>query len=236
MLQIGLIGFGAMGKVHAYAVSNLSAFHSPTDVRARIAGVCCSTPASSACAAEAIGGGVRPYGDPAEMIDDPAIDVIDVCTPNTSHFPLLKQAIAAGKHILCEKPLCVTAGEAELIASLAEERGICAQVVFHNRFHAPVMRAKQLIGEGRLGKILSFRFDYLHDSCTDPEKKAGWKQTAVFGGGVLNDLGSHILDLCIHLLGGVETVSGRAQIAFPQRTGMNGETWETDADEAFLCS
>jgi predicted dehydrogenase len=86
-----------------------------------------------------------------------------------------------------------------------------------------------------LGRILSFDFHYLHNSCTDPDRKAGWKQTAdVCGkGGVLFDLGSHIIDLAVLLCGKLSSVNGKAQIAFPTRLGPDGAPWQTDAPEAF---
>jgi predicted dehydrogenase len=98
-----------------------------------------------------------------------------------------------------------------------------------------VSLAKELIDEGRLGRILSYRFEYLHNSCVDPERAAGWKQTAdVCGkGGVLYDLGSHILDLAIFLCGKIRAVNAKSQIAFPTRKGPDGSPWQTDASEAF---
>lgn len=96
------------------------------------------------------------------------------------------------------------------------------------------MRAKQLVDEGKLGHILTFHAAYLHNSCCNPAKPAGWKQNAdICGGGVLFDLGSHIIDLVRHLCGEFTAVSGMAQIGFPERAGMDGQPWKTNADEAF---
>ena len=121
-----------------------------------------------------------------------------------------------------------------MTAAAAASGRICT-TVFNNRHLAAVCRAKELIEEGRLGRILSYQFDYLHNSCVNPEKPAGWKQTLdVCGkGGVLYDLGSHILDLAVFLCGNIKSVSARSQIAFPTRTGPDGKPWSTDAPEAF---
>ncbi|MBO5269699.1 MAG: Gfo/Idh/MocA family oxidoreductase [Clostridia bacterium] len=164
--------------------------------------------------------------------------MIDICTPNVCHRDTILKAIRAGKHILCEKPLASTAEEAREILAAAkrhEESGKVCGVVFNNRNHAAILRAKELIASGALGEILSFRADYLHNSCLDPNKNAGWKQDAtVCGkGGVLYDLGSHVLDLVYYLCGPYRSISSRSQIAFPERKGMNGDAWTTDASEAF---
>lgn len=96
------------------------------------------------------------------------------------------------------------------------------------------MRAKELVDEGRLGRIISFRSAYLHASCTDLSRHAGWKQDKeICDGGVLFDLGSHALDLIYYLCGKFAAVSGKAQIAHPTRIGRDGQVWQTNADEAF---
>lgn len=230
--RIGLLGFGNMGRTHLYAVDNLKFHYRGLPFTAEIAGVCTATAASGEAAKEF---GI-PFAttDEDELIHNPDIDIIDISTPNIHHYPALKKAIKAGKHIYCEKPLCVTYAQAGEIASLAEKTGITAQVVFNNRALAPIIRAKQLIDEGKLGRLLSFRSAYLHSSCADTSKNAGWKQDRdISGGGVLVDLGSHAIDLVYFLCGEFEKVQGTAQIAYPVRKGMDGAPWRTNADEAF---
>jgi predicted dehydrogenase len=173
--------------------------------------------------------------DPDAIINHPDIDVIDICTPNIHHFDALKKAIAAGKHILCEKPLCISKEEADLICATPRRKEQICGMVFNNRWLSATMRAKQIIDEGRLGRIVSYNFEYLHDSCTHDGKAYGWKQNAdVCGeGGVLFDLGSHIIDLALMLCGRISTVIGRSQIAFPSHPDKDGNVWQTNASEAF---
>lgn len=233
MINIGLIGFGAMGKTHAYALHNMNYFYSSLPFDAKITAVCAAHYEHAVAAAKRFAlGEARKCED--DMINDPSIDVIDICTPNVYHYETIKKALAAGKHVYCEKPLCVTAIQAEEVADLADKAGVKAQIVFNNRFMPSPMRAKQMIEEGQLGRILSFRCDYLHASCMDIHKNAGWKQDqTVCGGGVLFDLGSHALDMVEWLCGRIRSVSGRGQIAFPVRRGIDGGEWRTNADEAF---
>ncbi|MBQ8311157.1 MAG: Gfo/Idh/MocA family oxidoreductase [Clostridia bacterium] len=232
-LRIGLLGFGSMGRTHTWAVQNIPFFYGPLPFSAQVSGVCTTTVEKSECVAAEFS---IPYATASEddLINDSDIDVIDICTPNNCHFETLKKAIRAGKHVLCEKPLCTTVTEAEEIAALPLQAGQVCGMVFNNRWLTPVLRAKQLISEGRLGKILTFHGYYLHSSATDTARRAGWKQDkTVCGGGVLFDLGSHIIDTLGALCGPMIEVSGMSQIGYPVRTGRNGDTWQTNADESF---
>ena len=233
-LRIGLIGIGFMGKTHLWSVRNLPFFYKTAELgyEAEVAAVCASTLERAQHFADEYGI-PRAAATPEEIISDPSIDAVDICTPNPLHFDVAKAAILAGKAVLCEKPLTLTAAQADELARLAEERGVICGTVFNNRFLAPIMRAKQLMDEGRLGRILSFEFTYRHNSCIDPDRRVGWKQTADFGGGTWYDLGPHVVDLHHYLCGELAFVIGRSQIAYPTHLKADGSVWETNADEAF---
>ena len=172
-----------------------------------------------------------------DIIYNDEIDVVDICTPNVYHYESAKKAILVGKHVLCEKPLAITADQAEELAILADEsfkrNGKVCGMVFNNRHFSSVKRAKQIIDEGRLGRILSFDFKYLHNSCIDPNRTAGWKQDkTICGAGTLFDLGAHVVDLCRFLCGDFSEVYAKEQIAFPTHKRADGTVWTTNADEA----
>ncbi len=234
VIRIGLLGFGSMGKTHSYAVNNLNYFYRDLPFQAEIVGICTTSMEKSRAICEQYGFSVATACED-DLIFSSDIDVIDICTPNNCHFSTLKKAILAGKHIYCEKPLCISAEQANEIAALAEKNSKkIHNIVFNNRFLAPILRAKQLVDEGRIGRMLSFSASYLHSSATNVEKKAGWKQNRdICGGGVLFDLGSHVIDLIYHLCGEFDSVCAMTQIAYPMRTGMDGGAWKTNADEAF---
>lgn len=233
-LNIALIGFGNMGRTHSYAVQNLKFYYGADDptATAKIIGVCTSKKETAQIAAEKYGLD-KAYWNEDELIFSDETDIVDISTPNLLHYETLKKAIAAGKHIYCEKPLCTKARQAAEIAELIKGTGLKGQIVHNYRFMGPVVRAKQLIEEGRLGKIVSFDISYYHSSSTDVTKPVGWKQDGAYGGGVLWDLGSHAVDLIYHLCGKFRTVDGMQQIAHPLRAGVDGKPWKTDADEAF---
>ncbi len=232
-LRIGLLGFGAMGRTHAYCVHNLPYYYGTLPFSAEIKGVCTRSEEKSRSVASEYGFAVA-TADETVLIDDPDIDIIDVCTPNVCHYETVKRALMVGKHVYCEKPLAVTAEQANELAALAKQSGKIGTIVFNNRHIAPILRAAELVREGRIGRVLSFSAEYLHNSCTDTLRPAGWKQDSdICGGGVLFDLGSHAIDLIYMLCGEFESVYGVPQIAYPNRTGMRGEAWQTNADEAF---
>ena len=232
VIRVGLVGYGAMGKAHAWAIANLPFYFEDLPFTAKVTGVVTRSMEKSEAVASLLG--ATAYESEEALIASD-VDVIDICTPNICHADTARAALLAGKHLYCEKPLADTLAKAEEMAELAQRSGKICTAVFNNRHFAAVCRAKELIEEGRLGRILSYRFDYLHNSCADPQKKAGWKQTAaVCGkGGVLFDLGSQSLDLAVYLCGPIKSINGKSQIAFPQRIGVDGKPWQTDASEAF---
>lgn len=230
-VNVAILGFGGIGKVHAYAIENLKYFANGLPFRPRVLGICTTSEEKSIRICDNMGF-EKAYTDVREAIEDPDVDVIDICLPNNLHSNVIDQAAKAKKHILCEKPLCPTYKESKEALSKVNVSGICHGVVFHNRSFSAIQRAKELIDEGRLGKILSFEASYLHNSCLDTQKRAGWKQSGSLGAGVLRDLGSHVLDLIYFLCGEFSDVFARTQIAFPERTGSDGSVWHTDGDEA----
>ncbi|MCL2814192.1 MAG: Gfo/Idh/MocA family oxidoreductase [Oscillospiraceae bacterium] len=235
-INIAVVGTGFMGKTHSYSVKNLPFFYGELPFEAVLHTIC-SRDQKKGEKIKNEWGFLYSETDEKKILENPEIDVVDICTPNISHFELLIKALGAGKHIYCEKPLVISGAQAkEVIKKLEEtnkDKKLLCGMVFHNRFSPAVLRAKQLIEEGRLGSIISFRVAYRHNSNLDQNKKAGWKQTAESGGGVLFDLGSHAIDMARFLCGEIESLSGKSQIYFPVRKGIDGENWHTDADEAF---
>jgi len=250
-INIAVIGTGFMGRTHSYSIANLPYFYENLPFKAVLHTVC-SRDKQKGEEIKDDWGFLNSETEIDKILANKEIDVIDICTPNIYHFETVIKSLEAGKHIYCEKPLVISSEQAEKVIEKLEavnknkkENSVCA-VVFHNRFSPAVLRAKQLISDGRLGRIMSFRCAYLHNSNIDMKKNAGWKQTIdIGGGGVLFDLGSHAIDMIRFLClennaetvdksnNDIESVSGKSQIFFPVRKGMNGEEWHTNADEAF---
>jgi predicted dehydrogenase len=206
-LGVGIVGFGWMGKTHAHAYRSLPYLYKNLPFEPQLVGVCVRRQESIA---EAVGTGGFTLGTTSldELLARPDIHVINICTPNPVHCQQVIAALRAGKHVYCDKPLAVTRGECDrILEALAQSKSaLTTQVACQYRFYPATMRAKQLIDEGRLGRLLSFRAAYLHASLVDAAKPISWRQLPGAGGGVLLDLGSHLLDLLTHLVGPMRRV------------------------------
>lgn len=222
-LRVGFVGFGFIGRVHAYGYLNLPLFYDPPPLAAELAAVCTSRPETAQRAGERFGFTLA-TDDYRRVTEAPDIDIVHIATPNLFHRDQLLSAMAAGKHIYCEKPLTATLAEArEVEAALGSYPGV-HQMCLQNRFFPATLRAKELVEEGRLGRILSFRASYLHSGSADPSAPLKWKLDRALGGGVLLDLGSHVIDLVRHLCGEFEEVLMDRSIAYPERPSPEDPT------------
>jgi predicted dehydrogenase len=235
-VRVGMIGYGGIGRVHAAAYRALNFYYGlPADF-AQIVGVATSKPDSAEKAAREIGCAVW-TGDYRDLLARADIDVIDCCTPNAAHEEILVAAAAAGKHLYCEKPLSMNAHDGARIVAAAARAGVKTQLTFNFRFFPAIMRAKQLVDEGFLGRVFSFRGRYYRSSYIDAHKPMSWRlNKAASGGGALLDLGSHVLDLLYHLLGTFESVQGTLDTLIAQRPVSAGasEMATVDVDDIAL--
>ncbi|MCC6579858.1 MAG: Gfo/Idh/MocA family oxidoreductase [Phycisphaeraceae bacterium] len=217
-LGIGIVGFGWMGKTHAYAYRSLPYMYRSLPRKPRLVGVAVRREETLDQAVE-LGGFAYGTTDYAKLLSDPAIHAIHICTPNKLHADQAIAALRAGKHVYCDKPLTTSAGEARRIMDAERETGgkVVTMVATQYRHYPCTLRAKQLIDEGRLGKLLSFRCCYLHATLVDAERPAGWRQLEGEAGGPINDLGSHVLDLLTHMVGPMAQVCAASQIVTPKR-------------------
>ncbi len=182
ILGVGVIGFGFIGKVHTYGHTNLPLFYDPLPVRTKLVGVATSRPETAAKAAEQ---GAFQFGaaDWRELIVRDDIDIIDICTPNSQHTQQILAAMAAGKHIYCDKPLVVGEDAIRAVEEALPSYHGTGQVTLQYRYYPATIRAKQLIEEGFVGNVIDFRAVYLHSGSVDASKKMGWKQPEERGGG-----------------------------------------------------
>lgn len=232
-LGVGIIGFGFMGKTHTCNYRTLPLYYDPPPLRTRLV-----------CVADVVQERVKYAVEEAgfehgttnwrELIARDDIHVVDICSPNSQHQEQLLAAMAAGKHIYCDKPLAVgQAALAPIEAALRTYRGI-GQMALQYRFFPATLRAKQLIDEGFLGSVVSFRAAYLHSGSVDPNRRMGWKQLKSEGGGVLHDLGAHIVDLTDYLIGPLVSVRAELHILYAKRPDAHGEWVAVEADDLSL--
>jgi len=161
----------------------------------------------------------RLHTDPLELIDDPEIDIVDVCTPNRLHTPLVIAALEAGKHVLCEKPLAATPEEIEQMIAARDKSGKMLMTAQHFRFSGESEALKAEIEEGHLGEIYHARCWMLRRSWAPVSP--GFLKKELSGGGPCIDIGVHILDLTLWMMGHPKpiAVSGITQKKLAQQEG-----------------
>ena len=197
-IRYAVIGWGFMGRTHAQAARGVPLYYKDLDFRPELSAVC-SRRQSSVDDARSAFDFKKSTLDWHDIINDPEIDAVSICTPNAMHEEIAIEALKAGKHVYVDKPLADNYESAKRIAEAAAQSKGKSMIVFNDRFFPSTLRAKQIAEEGKLGEITGFSCRYLHSGSLDANKPAGWKQLAE--GGVLNDLAVHALDLITWMIG-----------------------------------
>ncbi|MCA8977582.1 MAG: Gfo/Idh/MocA family oxidoreductase [Planctomycetes bacterium] len=240
-LRIGLIGTGFMGRAHSNAYRKAPNFFD-LGMEPVLQAVCARSDGAAASFAERWGF-ASAETDWRAVIDRDDIDAVDICTPNDSHRDIALAAAAAGKIIMCEKPLARTAAEgAEMVAAV--EKADVANTVWYNYRRVPaVTLARQLIDEGKLGRIYHYRAQFLQDwtiAADLPQGGAGlWRlDHAAAGSGVTGDLLAHCIDTAMWLNGRIGKVSAMTETFVKERMhNLTGKVEPVGIDDAcaFLC-
>jgi predicted dehydrogenase len=216
-LTAGVVGTGFIGVVHMDALRRLGV---------TVAGVVGSSPERAAAK------GIGPVYDSYEaLLADDAVDVVHLTTPNNLHYPQVKQALAAGKHVVCEKPLALTSAESGELLRLAEASGLVHCTNFNIRFYPMIQEARARVAAGELGDVWNVHGGYLQDWLQQPTDW-NWRLEPDRGGGLraVADIGSHWLDLVQFVTGRrVESLLADMATVIPVRRRPVGEV-ETYAD------
>jgi len=191
-LRVGVVGGGFMGRVHTAAARAAGA---------QVVAVASSSPASASFAAAALGVPTA-HDSVQDLLDDPGVDVVHLCAPNAVHAGLALAALAAGKHVVCEKPLATSVVDAEGLVLAARAAGRTAAVPFVYRYHPMVREARARVAAGLTGRVLSVRGSYLQDWLLDRDD-VDWRVDSAAGGPsrAFADIGSHLVDLVEFVLG-----------------------------------
>jgi predicted dehydrogenase len=237
-IGVGMIGYAFMGRAHSLAWHTVGrVFDVP--LRPRLAAICGRDEAAATAAAGRLGWAAVET-DWRALIARDDVQLIDISAPGDMHAPIALAALAAGKHVLCEKPLANTLAEAEAMKAAADAAypsGARAMVGFNYRRVPALALARRLVEQGRLGTLRHFRAVYLQDWLTDPDAPMTWRMQAErAGSGALGDLGAHIVDLARYLTGdevtGVSAVSATFTGARPLADG--GGTGTVTVDDAVV--
>jgi len=237
-INVGLVGYGFMGRTHSNAfLKAANFFDMPFQP---VLKTICARNEDRAKAFAANWGYEKVETDWRRMVESPEIDLIDIASPNDTHLEIALAAARAGKMVMCEKPLGRTAWESEQMVKAVEEAGVANMVWYNYRRVPAVMLAKQLIDEGRLGKIFHYRAKFLQDWTISTELPQGgeglWRlDAAVAGSGVTGDLLAHTIDTAMWLNGGIEEVSAMTETFIKSRKhNLTGQVEPVSIDDASL--
>jgi len=240
-LNIGLVGYGFMGRTHSNAYKRVNDFFD-REYRPILKAVCGrDEEKAQAFASQWQYESVET--DWREMIARDDIDAIDICTPNNTHAEIAMAAAKAGKMVLCEKPLSMDVEEGERMVAAVEQAQVANTVWYNYRRVPAVTLAKQLVAEGRLGRIFHYRAQFLQDWTIDANLPQGgaalWRlDVGAAGSGVTGDLLAHCIDTAIWLNGTIRDVTAMTETFVKERMhNLTGKVEKVGIDDAcaFLC-
>ena len=238
-LNIGLVGYGFMGRTHSNGYKRVNDFFPDLAHRPVLKAVCGRTEARTKAFAEQWGFESHETNW-RKLIKRDDIDAIDICTPNDQHAKLAIAAAEAGKMVLCEKPLARTAKEAKPMVDAVEKAGVHNTVWYNYRRVPAVTLAKQIVKSGKLGKIFHYRANFLQDwtiSADLPQGGEGlWRLDATAAGsGVTGDLLAHCIDTAIWLNGSIRDVSAVTETFIKKRKHtLTGKIQKVKIDDACI--
>ena len=241
-LNIGMIGYGFMGRAHSNGYNRVANFFPELEYKPVLKAACARN-------ADAIKSFADTWGyqstetDWRKLVERKDIDAVDICVPNNLHKEIALACAAAGKMILCEKPLAMNTAEGEEMCQAVEKAGVANTVWYNYRRIPAVSFAKQLIDEGKLGRIFHYRANFLQDWTISAELPQGgnglWRlDAAAAGSGVTGDLLAHCIDTAIWLNDGVTNVTAMTETFIKERTHTaTGKVQKVEIDDAcaFLC-
>jgi predicted dehydrogenase len=227
---IALIGYGAMGRAHVYGYRTAELIR-PLRVRPVVRVMSGRDAAAVERAAGALGV-ERWVTDWRAAVERPDVDVVDICTPPGTHAEIAAAAAAAGRAVLCEKPLAANHSQAREAALAVAAAGVPNAVGFNYRRLPALALMKRMVDEGRVGRPLLFRGRWLSDEFVDPAIPFDWRFDRAMGGTTIADLGSHLIDLATWLLGEVAAVCGQSTTATGERADGAGGTRAVEVDDA----
>ncbi len=237
-LRVGLVGCGFMGRTHSNAHRRLNNFFQPG--RRSVLKAICDTNAEKAQAFAETWGYERVETDWRKLMQAPDIDLIDICVPNFAHAEIAIAAAQAGKIIICEKPLARSVAEAEPMVEAVEKAGVPNLVMFNYRRVPAITLAKQLIGEGRIGRPYHYRTNFLQDWTISADVPQGgdalWRlDVKAAGSGVTGDLLAHNIDTAMYLNGPITRVVARTETFVKERMHtLTGKVEPVGIDDACL--
>lgn len=213
-INFAIIGYGSIAKTHALAVydANLR-FSLPYELN--LTHIVTREPKNIPIS------GVKNVTNIEEVLKNEEIHFIDICTPNDSHFDIVKSVAQYGKAIYCEKPLSSSGSDAMEMAKIVKDNNIMNSVALIYRFMPSLTLLKRELQKESIGQIIDFKVRTYHDSYLNEKKKDTWRTGKKSGGGALLDLGVHLIDMIQFTIGEIEEVDAKTRIYFKDRAEVD---------------
>ena len=219
-VRIGVIGYGAMGKAHAYGYTAVPVIR-PLPVTPKL--VVISGRNEKAVAAASAAYGFESWTtDWHSIVERPDIDIVDICTPPGTHAEIVEAAASNGKAVFCEKPLSVSVASATAAVDAVNKNGVLNAIGFNYRRLPAVALMKELVDRGEVGDVLLWRGVWLSDEFLDPAIPFDWRFDRQMGGTTIGDLGSHLVDMAEWMIGPMAEVSAQSATFIPKRSEAAG--------------
>ena len=233
-VNVGIVGTQFMGCAHSNAWMDVDKFYD-LPVQPVMKAACDNVPENLGPFCERFGWQSQEtrWEDLVARAD---IDIIDICTSNATHRPIAVAAAAAGKHIICEKPIAMNAAEAKTMLEAVQAAGVKHMVAFNYRRVPAIALAKEMIAEGKIGRVFHFNAVYYQDWLVDPGFPYVWRHDKqVAGSGAHGDMNAHIVDLARFLVGEVTAVCGAEEVFVKERRMADGSGMgRVTADDALF--
>ena len=226
-IGIGIVGGGYMGKAHSVAFGSVAPVFD-TALRPRLEMICATTPETSE-RYRAMYGFERATDDWRVLVADPKVEAIVIASPQDTHRDIALAAFAAGKPVLCEKPLAETPEDAREMAAAARAAGVANMMGFNYAKTPASQYARQLIADGRIGQVTSFRGEMTEDFYADPNAPASWRSIGD-ANGCMGDLAPHPINCAHALMGPIESLFAQVETVHKTRGGQT----VTNDDQAYL--
>jgi predicted dehydrogenase len=230
-IRVGIVGAAFMGRAHSNAYLDVGSYFQ-LDAPVRMQAVC-DTDADAADRLSRQYGWLSVETSWEKLVKRDDIDMIDICTSNKTHMPIAVEAARAGKHVICEKPLCMNADEAKQMLNAAREADVRHMTAFNYRRVPAILLAKQLIDDGKIGQIFHFNAVYYQDWLVDPNFPFTWRHDVKEGGsGAHGDMNAHTVDLARFLVGEFHSIAAAQETFVKERNKPGGTKGKVTVDDA----
>jgi len=229
-LRVGVVGYGMMGRAHCYGY-RVAPLLRPLPVTP-VVSVMSGRDGAAVARAAAACGVPEHTTDWRRLVERADVDLVDICTPPGTHAEIAQAAAAAGKAVLCEKPLALDYPQAMAATEAVEAAGVANAVGFNYRRLPAVALMRRMIADGEIGEVRLWRATWLSDEFTDPATPFDWRFDRAMGGTTIADLGCHLIDMATWIAGPITDVCAQSETFIERRSLPDGGDRAVTVDDA----